>query len=362
MVVPPSGGLFDYALFAGNAAEDPLYTLRLAGYGVQADEVNGSVYSGGNVQLDGDATVSGSIRAAGNIFGSGGDAAVPVQAVPDLQAPDYAATADFMVKSLFDAGVAAGTATRVADDAGGTAWQLPEDNPAHIFRLNPSDRGTETASTEKDDYFLEDPYEPVRVDPSQDGSDPYPISLSGVGGAPGPSGTQKVYYIDGNLWLHNKRSYSFEFAGGDASGIQVTFVVEGNVYFSDNLFYEDAVKDGVVFIAMKDPAVADSGNIYFGDPTFGTLRQMQAYMYAEDTFHDVNLDASGSTIVEVDGIMSAGNEVDIQRDYGTQHTKLRVDFDPRISEGTLSMPGLPPWTNTGGGGFSVVSWRRVALP
>ena len=35
----------------------------------------------------------------------------------------------------------------VVDDAGGSAWQLPKENPAHIFRMNPSDRASAVNST-----------------------------------------------------------------------------------------------------------------------------------------------------------------------------------------------------------------------
>src|SRR5262245_51486060 len=108
------------------------------------------------------------------------------------------------------------------------------------------------------------------------------IALSGVSGAPGPNGNNQVYYIDGNLWIHNRNTYSFEFNHKEPNGIQITFVVNGNIYFSDNLFYKNTDRDGVAFIAMKDDNVSDSGNIYFGDPVFGTLEQMHAFMYAEN--------------------------------------------------------------------------------
>ena len=59
--------------------------------------------------------------------------------------------------------------------------------------------------------------------------------------------------------------------------------------------------------------MADSGNVYFGDPTFGTLREMHAFMYAENDFYDTNLSSSSSSIVELVGNMTAGNQVKINR-------------------------------------------------
>jgi hypothetical protein len=142
----------------------------------------------------------------------------------------------------------------------------------------------------------------------------------------------------------------------------VTFVAKGNIYFSDNVFYKNTAEDGVAFIAMKDSAVADSGNIYFGDPIYGTLEQMHAFMYAENNFVDKNLNSTGSAKVAVYGNMTAGNKVDIQRDYGNQHSKLTVNYDGRISSGDLKMPGLPGSGDGGDGTWAFQAMRRIARP
>jgi hypothetical protein len=273
----------------------------------------------------------------------------------DLAAMNYESTADVLVSKEF------GGASYEPNDAGGDAWQVAEESPAHIFRMNPSDRSSETSSTEKDDYFLEDPYEKVRTDKNQNGSDAYHVTLSGGAGKPGDDSNNSVFYIDGNLWLHNKNSFSFKFYHPEKDGMRVTFVVKGNIYVSDNLFLLNKNKDGIALIAMKDDGVEDSGNIYFGDPEYGTLREMNAFMFAENDFYDYNLDADGSSVVTVRGNMTAGNQVDIERDYKGQHTKLAVEFDDRISTGDLDMPGLPSVKidNASTLSFKVVSWKRV---
>ena len=361
-------GVYTNAIFAGNSSGDPTYVLDLNGVGAQADRVAGDVYSGGSVAVRQDAEVSGTIRASDSVTGTGSTTAETgkKQAIPDLVGMAYESTADIKVAGEF----ATGGATYTSDSAGGNAWQLPESNPAHIFRKNPSDRTSETGGTAKDDYFLEDPYETVRSDASSDGTNAYQISLSGVGGEPGTSSNQKVFFIDGNLWVHNKNTMSLRFNTGGTDGVQVTFVVKGNVYISDNLFYTNKNKDGVAFVAMKDSAVADSGNIYFGDPSFGTLERMYAFLYAENNFHDVNLSATGSAKVELYGNMTAGNQVKINRDYTVtsgsdgrtttvQHSKLMVDFDERIAAGELDMPGLPKSTGGDSASYEVLSWREV---
>ena len=353
-----TNSIYSHALFAGNTSGDPAYSLRLSGEGSQADDVEGDVYSGGDVDVEGDSTVNGMVRATGSITGASGDSGI-IQPIPDLAGMDYASNNDVDVKAAFDAG-----GVYKSNALGGSAGELPEDDPAHIFRKNPSDRTSDTSATTKDDYFLEDPYESVRVDSGMDGSDACEISLSGTSGNPGTNGSDKLYYIDGNLWLHNRNTFSFKMAHAADESAVVTIVVKGNIYFSDNLFYEDDEKDAVVFIAMKDPSVPDSGNIYFGDPVFGTLEQMHAFMFAENDFYDVNLDAKGSAKVKVVGNMTAGNHVSIKRDYdtgsGIEHSQLVVDFDPRIVHKDVEPPGLPT-THGGESGLTMVSWREVAV-
>ena len=352
--------LFTNALFAGNSSEDPNYTLSFSGQGGQGDEVIGDVYSGGDLLVTDDASIDGTGRASGSVSGVSPAEENVHQATPDLAAMDYASNHDYDVAQMF-----ADSSSYQRDSFGGQAWQLPEDNPAHIFRLNPNDRSSDLNNTEKNDYFLEDPYESVRSDSSSDGSNASLISLSGENGNPGPSGNGKVYYIDGNLWVHNRMVYSFMLESAAGSGSQITFAVSGNIYFSDNVFYGDPAMDGILFIALNDDNVQDSGNIYFGDPAFGTLEQMHAFMYAENDFVDYNLDESGSSRVLVNGTMSAGNHVNIQRDYWddgqVEHSKLTVDLDDRVANGQLTLPGMP----TGGnvvGGYTIVSWRELSQP
>lgn len=328
-------GVFDHAMFAGNADGDPSYSLDLGGTGGQADAISGDIYSGGDVVITGDATASGTLRAGGTISGGTGEEGAS-QPIPDIAGANYDVNHDIDVAAAFRDG----SPTYQWDELGGNAWQLPEDDPAHIFRLNPSDRSTEYIGTAKDDYFLEDPYEAVSGSSTLSSGVATKLTLSGIGGEPGVSSNDKVFFVDGNLWLHNLRLFSLALNhGGD--GVRVTFVVKGNIYFSDNLLLQNKNTDGVAFIAIKDADVPDSGNIYFGDATFGTLEQMDAFMYAENNFYDTNLNASGSSSIEVNGIMSAGNQVAINRDYGSSHTKLVLNYDSRVADGTLVLPGLP---------------------
>ena len=351
------GSVWDTAIFAGNSGADPDYTLELGGVGIQGDEVIGNIYSGGDVDVDGDATVSGVIDAVGTITGASGTENQP-HPVPDIAGMNYETNHDFDVSAMFAAG-----GLSASNPLGGTAFELPEDSPAHIFRMNPNDRLDEINDTAKDDYFLEDPYMPTTDFTDPELGSGHTITLSGAsGGQPGPEGSNKVYYIDGNLWVHNGPFGRLRLKHDGPDGAKVVFVVKGNVYFSDDVLVTDPDTDAVAFIAIVDENEPDSGNIYMGDPRYGTLDYMEAFMYAENNFYDNNLDESGSSTVKVKGNMTAGNQVAINRDFEdegvVQHSKLTVEFDDRLSTGMITLPGLPTPPNLTNG-FQVVFWRQI---
>lgn len=347
--------IYRSAVFAGNSSGDPAYVMPFSGNGSQADEIHGDIYSGGSIAFSGDAAIDGTARAEGAITGVQGESGNH-QSPPDLAGMHYAVNNDVDVAALFASG-----ATYQIDDLGGSAWQLPESSPAHIFRKDPSDRILDIASTAKADYFLEDPYETLVASATVQPSSGTRITLSGLNGEPGPSGSDLVYYIDGNLWVHNRNLFNFTFYTAAGAPARVTFVVQGNIYVSDNILLENPDQDGVALIAMKDPAVEDSGSIYFGDPRFGTLERMDAFLFAENDFVDNNLSATGSARVTVNGNMTAGDQVRIHRDFGTQHSKLTVNFDDRLVTGELVLPGLPG-INPNEELWTLATWREIAIP
>ncbi len=338
-----SNPVFHHAVFAGNSSEDPNYTMEFGGSGSQADAITGGVYSGGNIEVTGDAALTGDVRADGTITGTTGTAGVS-QPGFDFRGVDFGGAGVIDVAAEFSAQGAAASA-----DAGGTADQVPETNPAHIFRRNPDDRLTEINGTTKNDYFLEDPYEPMAGDDSNDGSDPYRVTIDDGSGT-----TRRAYYIDGNLWIHNKSTLGLRLDTMGASGVQVTFVVRGNITFSDSIRLSDLDKDAVAFVALKDPDVPDSGNVYLGDPAYGTLKEVHGYLYAENDFRDVNLDED----VRILGTMSAGNHVAIERTYGSEHSKLTVDWDGRLQTGMASLPLLS--TEVPQNNWALEAWAELS--
>jgi hypothetical protein len=353
VVRPQVAKLFQTAIFAGNSSGDPAYVMPFGGKGSSGDVINGDIYSGGNIEVKDNAQMNGTLRALGTITGAPGQTGI-LQPLPNIAGMNYATSNDFDVAAMF------ASATYQSSPPGGSAWEMPESSPAHIFRMDPSDRGVYTNATAKHDYFLEDPYENVNLDKNLNGSNATHITLSGVGSKPGVSGNEAVYYIDGNLWIHNLNTHSFKFYLPQNPGFHVTFVVKGNIYLADNLFYLNQDKDGVAFIAMNDPAEPDSGNVYLGDPSDGTLKRIDGFLYAENDFYDNNLSQTGSRDVTLNGNMTAGDQVLIDRDFQGMHSKLTVNHDDRLIAGTLNLPGLPSQggKNTG---YTVLSWRRLPI-
>jgi len=229
--------------------------------------------------------------------------------------------------------------------SGSTKTIYDQDNPAHIFVKNPTSVSYDKIPG-KDDYFLEDP-----TDPSYGASHQYITVKS--------NGNDKVYYVDGNVYIHNGSSYDFMFRD---PGTKMTIIANGNITISDEFWYNGGTEDPqdmLAFIALKDPAVENSGNIYFGDSQFGTGGDVHAMLYAENNFVDNNLDTSGQPYLSVFGNMTAGNHVDIDREEPGR-TRLDVTLDERIRRQEDLPPGLPPALSGQRTIYASEGWSRIA--
>ena len=348
--------LFRHAIFAGDSSDDSGYVLRLGGEGDQADEVTGDVYSGEDLAVEGSALVASAVYAEGEIAGADGENTSLL--IPDLEGMDYPNNHDINVNQEFHN---YGEWSSLRSRSYGEGWAVPKRNPAHIFHKNPTDRQTECNSTPGDDFFLEDIYEDCQSDNAL-------VSIV-------VAGNDKVYFIQGDLWIHNKHAYSLQVKHPHT---HITVVVEGSIHICDDLYYRKR-GSGVAFIAIKafnDPNGEYSGNIYIGDPAFGTLEEVNAFLYAENNFVDENLDAGGSAEFRIYGIMGAGNHVLLKRDFAgsghwegsypsrywvpdpgveTCHSRMVVTLDDRIFTGELVLPGLPQ-RNSGAEHVIILGW------
>ena len=134
---------------------------------------------------------------------------------------------------------------------------------------NPTNRHKECGATAGDDYFLE----PVRAN-NNGGTQKdakTPLNL----------GENRIYYVDGDVWVHSPKTYGFLIDG------KVTIVATGDIHISDNIKYADKESLlGLVALGKYDGSgeLVNGGNIYFGDPRYGTMYTVSALMFAADSF------------------------------------------------------------------------------
>ncbi|HEX5137080.1 MAG TPA: hypothetical protein VFY93_08920 [Planctomycetota bacterium] len=352
--------LRDYAIFSGNRSGNAGSAFSLGGNGSGRDVVNGKVYVDGDLSLGGQSELHGDAVATGSITGNAFDGTArdhaPAVAPPDLRVMRYDEIADFKVD---------------ASAPFNASGQLPLSDPRHIFVKEYRADLAKSVGFRFDNtnYFLGDPYEGGNIDR---------VSVS-------YDGNEKVYFIDGNLWVEPMGDTS-RIVRSPVDGTRITVVVRGNIYFCDGLQYEDPEHDALLFIAMTDgesytdangnnqydagePILHDdgdgvyegpregSGNIHFGDPNGGGLGDVHGFMYADNYFQDHVLDGTNGQPIPfaVTGFMSAGEQVRIKRDFNGKHAKMTVNFDPRVVNGDIVLPGFPEREVSGEMGM--LSWR-----
>jgi len=257
---------------------------------------------------------------------------------------------------------------------GGNYCINDNNNPAHIFVHNPpiglngysmSDgvaiynrvytKSYDIYGQPIDDFFLEDP-----TDPTYNTEGYMPDAIDGtVHTAPmyvdvNSTDNSKLYFVDGNLYLHSPWAYSLRFR---EPGTRITVVAKGNITISDEFFYNASYDpallpedmnstvveeplDALCLIAITNAAATNSGNVYIGDSQFGSGGSIHAMLYAENDFLDNNLDTTDQAFISVFGNMSAGDEVSINRS-GAFRTRLDISLDQRIADGEIVAPGLP---------------------
>lgn len=258
-----------------------------------------------------------------------------------------------------------------ADDYGSARAIATLTTPEHIFVRNPPVSGSvssagrtiygrsysytyATNGARIDDYFLEDPahsgYNSSPA-PSIDGSTQTRSMYLNVT----PEANNLLYFVDGNLYLHNPQVYSLRFLN---PGTRITIVANGNITISDEFYYNadyasdltpDTMSstivrnpaDALCLIALINPAApTNSGNIFIGDAQFGTGGSIHALLYAQNNFVDNNLNTADQPYLSIYGNMTAGNQILLNR-AGANRTRLDVTLDERVRSGQIMVPGLP---------------------
>ena len=330
---------YEKALYGGNETEEQ-WSFVLRGQGDPQpdpdpnssrefggkDIVNGNMYVNGDATMYGESSVNPSPMANFN-----GDIDSTGKAnILDLATVSGAVTEDTAVKShpsLDNMNYAVNNTHNVSQifaDAGVGSGYLPPGNELYnVMVKNPGDRSGECTSTAGDDYFLE------------------PVSVTGGGDeksatTPLDMGADRVYYVDGDVWIHHKSTYGFLVDG------QVTIVATGDIHISDNIVYADGDSLlGLVALGQYDGSgqLISGGNIYFGDPRYGTMYTVSALMFAADSFLYNTDSITGGTVEPTSGFsvygnLNALNQVSIERDWyddGTGVTRP-AHFDPTTDQ------------------------------
>ena len=388
---------YENAIYGGNSdGEKYMFTLRGQGNpkAVGGGEVGGRDIVNGNLFVNGDATLyeesnvnpspmpnpysfNGDVDSTGstNILDSASVSGAVSEGVaqldhPSLVAMNYEVTNTHNVSEIF------------ADE--GVDWgHLPSDNELYnVMVKNPTDRSGECAATAGDDYFLE----PASVSGGGDQKDATtPLSM----------GDNRIYYVDGDVWVHSQQTYGFLVDG------KVTIVATGDIHISDNIKYADSESLlGLVALGQYDDAgqLISGGNIYFGDPRYGTMYTVSALMFASDSFLYNTDSVTGGTEepetgFSVYGNLNALNQVSIERDWydddGTgdarpayfdssldqwidietgaalsaaetgslRHYQMAITYDDRVRTQDTQPPGLPRGKGTIFGGLKY--WEEL---
>jgi hypothetical protein len=373
---------YECGIYAGGLGGTP-WTLILRGIGSPVskakgeyggrDIVNGNVFVDGDVamyqessvnpplapntyELEGDVDATGDVNLYDSAMVSGDiNEGAPLQDPPDLVGMNYAVNNTHNVAQIF------------AD--AGASHTLPVGHELRdVFEKNPNDRSTECDSTTGDDYFLE------------------PVTVTGGGGekdatTPLHLGNDRVYYVDGDVWVHSKPTYGFKVDG------KVTIVATGNIHICDNIKYADTSSMlGLVALGKYDASgqLISGGDFFFGDPIYGTMYTVSAMMFAANDFlynsavatRKPEEPTSGFTVT---GNLSALNSVSIERDWYTdatnnckparynpatgqwvdsgtgtvltstevsslRHYQMIVNYDDRVRSRETQPPGLPKGT------------------
>jgi hypothetical protein len=274
------------------------------------DEINGNISIDGDAlfyeesqvnhapspnkwELDGDVSATGKISTFGSASIAGSRTPDAEEPEPvDMEAMNYAVNNTNNVSQTFQ-------------DAHVTSGYLPSGNALRdVFVKNPSDRAAECGTTTDNDYFFEP-------------SSGFALGTEKTGATPIHAGNNKVYYVDGDVWVHSKSTYGFKMDG------KVTIVATGNIHICDNIEY--ANKDsalGLIALGKYDSSgnLISGGDIFFGDPRYGTMYVLSGMMFAAKDFL-FNADAVTRATAEptsgftVNGSFAALGQVKVERDW-----------------------------------------------
>jgi len=228
--------------------------------------------------------------------------------IPDLRGMNYAENNTHDVAQIFE-------------DEGIFSGNLPPGHELYdVVKKNDPERSSHCSSTPGDDYF----FRPAHIGEVGDSyTAPTPLDL----------GEDRVYYVDGDVWFDSSPTYGFTVSG------KATIVATGHIHVGDNIVYADD-ESLLALVALgnydEEGELISGGNVYFGDPLFGTTYTVSAFMFAGNNFFynvgstDPDDYQRPDTGFNIFGNWVAVNEVSVIRDwYETGHWETRWVRRPR---------------------------------
>jgi hypothetical protein len=314
------------------------------------DIVMGDVFANGDVKLYQNSMISnapapntygllGDIEATGTI--SNDNSAIvrggiypnsPTNDLPSLRNANYALNNTWNVANEFN--------IYGADSSG----RLPASHPLrNVVKKNPSDRSDENNSTTGNDYYFE--------------PNSFTLGVSTNARTSLNLGVRQVYYVDGHVWFNSGQTFGFLISG------TATIAASRDVHISDNIQYATA-NDLLGLVAAgtynSSGQLQSGGDVYFGDPNYGTLYTADAFMLAANNFYyntsstDPSFQNEPDTGFQVYGNYAAMNQVNVYRDwyhYPVTNGSGRNQVISYFTNAARFIPGTNRWQDVVSGNF-----------
>lgn len=234
-----------------------------------ADYVYGDAYVNGDLELRGNTNAYGDVDVVGSakgrpVSGETNEGASVIEP-PDLAAQDYEGLSQWTVDvddptPYVNSGRSdtntTNYATGVTNDADGDGLGLPS-----FINYGPF--------TSDEDHFHQQHSGDFDLHNFHFGASGATVDFGSVTGPDGSYGTaddRRLFFVKGNMWMDTRGTTHFDFPSDKK--VQITVVVEGNLFISDELSYGTDGDDAILFIAKAkddDPATTNREDESFVD-------------------------------------------------------------------------------------------------
>jgi len=362
-----------HAAYAANEYQDPnnpLYTFKVEqqvetytdSWGnttthTYTDTINGKIFIDGDISFTNTPAINGDIKATGTITGNASGSNTELPGEDDIPPPNLSREGEwYQSLGMSDDGLSS-TNPDVVTDLTDNPDGIPDGQIAGI--ICPYEDTGETQSyiannpdaTSGTQYMLDSNFfqEAGSSDPTYDsGSDSVIITVPA-------EYNNKAVYVPGDLWIDILNPTHIEFRTQNGDPVNLTFIVEGNVYMTDGIntgeFPEHSTKNpgnrdglGIISVIAITNETGEGGTINYGDPSEGggQIDPIKAFLYAEKDFK-WNPKAENQGTFNINGNMTAGGIIDFTDRDSTDFVPITLQYDNSIESEDVrdNLPCLP---------------------